>query len=78
MPTGFSIRTRLLIWLSSLLTTLLLVSSAFDYAWSSKALEDAYDSGLSEAAVGLARYLSDDNRRARFLGSLPLGCPFAE
>lgn len=67
MPTGFSIRTRLLIWLSSLLTTLLLVSSAFDYAWSSKALEDAYDSGLSEAAVGLARYLSDDNRRARFL-----------
>ena len=64
--TSFSIRTRLLIWLSSLLSTLLLVSSGFDYVASTRALDSAYDSALSEAAVGLARYLGTEPRQTTF------------
>jgi two-component system sensor histidine kinase TctE len=61
-----SVRVRLLVWLSSLLSILLLISSISDYRSSLRLVLHAYDQSLSDAAVGLIAYLNVDGPEPRF------------
>ncbi len=61
-----SVRVRLLVWLSSLLSILLLIGSISDYRSSLRPVLRAYDQSLSDAAVGLIAYLNVDGPEPRF------------
>lgn len=61
-----SVRVRLLVWLSSLLSILLLIGSISDYRSSLGPVLRAYDQSLSDAAVGLIAYLNVDGSELRF------------
>ena len=61
-----SIRGRLLVWLSTLLTLLLVGSSLVDYRSSVAPMLQAYDQSLSDAALGLVGYLSFDSGGLKF------------
>lgn len=59
-------RARLLVWLSSLLVAVLVLSSAVDYQQSLRFVLQAYDLSLSDAALGIVGFISVDNGQATF------------
>ncbi len=61
-----SVRIRLLVSLSSLLSILLLVGSISDYRSSLRPVLEAYDQALVETAIGLAAYLNTNGPHVRF------------
>ena len=61
------VRVRLVVWLSTVLSALLLAGSVSDYRTSIRPVLDAFDVSLSDSALGLVGYLNTDGPRPTFV-----------
>lgn len=60
------IRTRLLVWLSTMLTALLLISSLYDFRTTLRAILDTQNQAMLDGVILLSGYLNVEDGRAAF------------